>query len=119
MVPTYLVSQLIRREATVALGGDGGDELFAGYPHYSWLQAHRQIRRYLPSPLRRVGLRLSERLMPFGMRGRNYLQGLLHDAPLDLVQFNLYFDAATRRRLLGRSARVPPRRPRRTSGLAC
>jgi asparagine synthase (glutamine-hydrolysing) len=100
MVPTFLVSQMIRREATVALGGDGGDELFGGYPHYSWLQAHRQMRRYLPSPLRRVGLRLSERLMPFGMRGRNYLQGLLHDAPLDLVQFNLYFDAATRRRLM-------------------
>jgi asparagine synthase (glutamine-hydrolysing) len=34
IVPTYLLSRFVRRHVTVALGGDGGDELFAGYPTY-------------------------------------------------------------------------------------
>lgn len=52
-LPTYLVSEVARRDVTVALGGDGGDELFLGYSHHqrhqlwAWLQG-------LPGPLRRA-----------------------------------------------------------------
>jgi asparagine synthase (glutamine-hydrolysing) len=39
MVPTYLVSRLVRDHAKLVLGCDGEDELFGGYPYYSELQA--------------------------------------------------------------------------------
>lgn len=52
IIPCFLLSQFTRRSVKVALGGDGGDELFAGYPTY---QAFRlaQIYAKVPSVLRR------------------------------------------------------------------
>jgi len=43
ILPTYLLSKFTRQYVTVALGGDGGDELFAGYPTYL---AHKFARKY-------------------------------------------------------------------------
>jgi asparagine synthase (glutamine-hydrolysing) len=48
IVPTYLLSKFTRTGVTVALGGDGSDELFAGYPTF---QAHRLARIYDAAPV--------------------------------------------------------------------
>ena len=100
MVPTYLLCRLIRREATVALGGDGGDELFGGYRHYEWVRRQDLVRRLVPRPLRSA-ISVGARALPFGLRGRNYLIGSDRDVAWSMAHANIYFDAATRRRLLG------------------
>jgi asparagine synthase (glutamine-hydrolysing) len=52
-VPTHRLSILARQHVTVALSGDGGDELFAGYRRYRWHRIAEAIRRNLPSGVRR------------------------------------------------------------------
>jgi asparagine synthase (glutamine-hydrolysing) len=51
-LPTYRVSALAREQVTVALSGDAGDELFAGYRRYRWHAAEERVRAMLPQAVR-------------------------------------------------------------------
>jgi asparagine synthase (glutamine-hydrolysing) len=95
-IPTYFVSKLAAEHVTVALSGDGGDELFAGYERYS---VEERERGALPSGVRAL-LRGMGRVWPEGLRGRNFVKhhGLLGAARyLDACTL---FRADQKRRLL-------------------
>lgn len=51
-LPTYLVCSLARERVTVALSGDGGDEIFGGYRRYYWHHQEHRVRSLLPTFLR-------------------------------------------------------------------
>lgn len=81
VIPSYLLSRFARRHVTVALGGDGGDELFAGY---STLQAHRLTDYYnrVPGFLRHrlIGplvnaLPVSHNNLSFDFKAKRFVQG--------------------------------------------
>jgi asparagine synthase (glutamine-hydrolysing) len=72
IIPMYLLARFTRRHVTVALGGDGGDELFAGYPTFKAEQLARDTYDRLPAPLGRLGAEMARRLSEHLPAGTDY-----------------------------------------------
>lgn len=80
-IPTFIVSEFAARHVKVALSGDGGDELFAGYERFQTLDRLRKLDR-LPQALRGFISWTADRL-PYAAHGKNYLHMLSRDSALE------------------------------------
>jgi asparagine synthase (glutamine-hydrolysing) len=88
LLPTYLLSRFTRQHVTVALGGDGGDELFCGYDPFRALKAAELYAKLVPRPVH-AGIRFLAARLPVSHENlsldfkiKRTLMGLSYPPPL-------------------------------------
>jgi asparagine synthase (glutamine-hydrolysing) len=98
LVPTYLLSRFTRKHVTVALGGDGGDELFAGYQMYAghnlariYARLPRFLRRALVEPIVRC-LPVNTKNLSFDFKARRFVAGMKYD---EVARHHVWFGSFT------------------------
>lgn len=99
MIPTFLVSQEIRKHATVAIGGDGGDELFGGYHKYPVQVRAERLRATIPSGIRQIAAYAADAILPVGTPGRGFAKSLAGSAGDGLSNAGRIFRADERTQL--------------------
>ncbi len=85
LIPTYLLARFVRKHVTVALGGDGGDELFAGYPMYfghKMAGVYGSIPKFLRSGLIEPAVRrlpVSNKNLSFDYKAKRFVRSAKYD----------------------------------------
>ena len=98
LVPTYLLSRFTRKHVTVALGGDGGDEIFAGYPMYAgikWAEIYKRVplsmRDKIIEPLIRL-LPVKTKNLSFDFKAMRFVTGAKYDP---VARHHIWFGSFT------------------------